>query len=83
MKCPNDKPAIGTPTSADYSIFRKNRTITSLRNEVESGLLSRANGRGGGGSSLNRKQVEQMLVNIKEAYAKTDKLDVNGGRRTE
>ena len=47
---------------------------------MESGLLSRANGRGGGGSSLNRKQVEQMLENIKEAYAKTDKLDVNGGR---
>ena len=44
-------------------------------------MLSRANGRGGGGSSLNRKQVEQMLQNIKEAYAKTDKLDVNGGRR--
>ena len=43
--------------------------------------MSRANGRGGGGSSLNRKQVEQMLQNIKEAYAKTDKLDVNGGRR--
>ena len=72
----------GTPTSIGYFIFRKNRTITSLRNEVESGLLSRANGRGGGGTSLNRKQVEQMLDNIKDAYAKTDKLDVNGGKRT-
>ena len=61
-------------------INRKNNTILELRREMESGLLRKA-GRGSKGSGgLNRKEVQQMLDKVKDAYHRMEKLEVNGGK---
>ena len=56
-------------------INRKNKTILELRNELESGMLKKAGGRGG----ISRAQVQTMLDNIKDSYRRMEKLEVNGG----